>query len=263
MVVKDHKPLWYITVHLSSLISLIPTDGKLILLCDRLNPIISFCPIFTSPPSHPLHPTRNLTKDLALFIRLERGMLGFKSRRKIKRTGTAMAPDFSCLLNYIFLAENRETAENCQSWETVFSVLSHLDTSICHSAPPFFPALENVTNLLTLSSFSSSSLMYLYHPFSVPWRSLDLQQDNKSVITQKQLQRYTTFKRQAVLLRLLLLVKLVKQWTNNHLCPWTSQEEHCFWNWHSQCLNTDSSSSCPEGRRRPISWTTSRQRETL
>lgn len=49
---EDHKPLWRITVHLSSLISLIPADGKLILLCNRLNPINSVCPIFTSPPSH-------------------------------------------------------------------------------------------------------------------------------------------------------------------------------------------------------------------
>ena len=49
---EDHKPLCRITVHLSSLISLIPTDGKLILLCDRFNPISSVCPIFTSRPSH-------------------------------------------------------------------------------------------------------------------------------------------------------------------------------------------------------------------
>lgn len=46
-----YKPLWHITVHLFSLISLIPTDGKLILLYDRLNPINSVCPIFTSPLS--------------------------------------------------------------------------------------------------------------------------------------------------------------------------------------------------------------------
>lgn len=59
---EDHKPLWHITVHLSSLISLIPTDGKLILLCDRLNPINSVCPIFTSRPSHALHYPGNLTE---------------------------------------------------------------------------------------------------------------------------------------------------------------------------------------------------------
>lgn len=132
---EDHKPLWYITVHLSSLISLIPTDGKLILLCDRLNPIISFCPIFTSPPSHPLHPTRNLTEDLSLSIRLERGMLGFKSRRKIRRIGTLMASDFSCLLNYIFLTlcNDRELSVLRDS---VFSF-----ESSWHFHLPFSPAI--------------------------------------------------------------------------------------------------------------------------
>ncbi len=60
---EDHKPLGRITVHLSSLISLIPTDGKLILLCDRLNPINSVCPIFTSPPSHTPRSPGYLTED--------------------------------------------------------------------------------------------------------------------------------------------------------------------------------------------------------
>lgn len=50
------KPLCGITIHLSAVISLIPTDGKLILLCDRLNPINSVCPIFTSRASHTLAP---------------------------------------------------------------------------------------------------------------------------------------------------------------------------------------------------------------
>lgn len=59
---EDHKLLWRITVHLSSLISLIPTDGKLILLCDRLNPINSVCPIFTSHPSHALRSPGNLAE---------------------------------------------------------------------------------------------------------------------------------------------------------------------------------------------------------
>lgn len=62
-LIEDHKPLWHITVHLSSLISLIPTDGKLILLYDRLNPINSVCPTFTSPLSHSPGPKTLCAKD--------------------------------------------------------------------------------------------------------------------------------------------------------------------------------------------------------
>lgn len=97
VVMEDHKPLWCITVHLSSLISLIPADGKLILLCDRLNPINSVCPIFTSPPSHTPRSPGYFDRG-PLSQRLEGGMLGFKSRRKIRRIGTLMVSRFSCLV---------------------------------------------------------------------------------------------------------------------------------------------------------------------
>lgn len=101
---EDHKPLSRITVHLSSLISLIPADGKLIFLCDRLNPINSVCPIFTSPPSHtPCCP--GYFDRGPLSKRPEGGMLGFKSRRKIKRNDTLTVSHFSCLVNYIFKAQ--------------------------------------------------------------------------------------------------------------------------------------------------------------
>lgn len=100
---EDHKPLGRITVHLCSLVSLIPADGKLILSCDRANPITSVCPIFTSPPPH-ARLLRGCFDPGPLSKRLEGGMLGFKSRQKIKRTGTLAASHLSRLVNYILQA---------------------------------------------------------------------------------------------------------------------------------------------------------------
>lgn len=128
MVMEDHKPLWHITVHLFSLISLIPTDGKLILLCDRLNPINSVCPIFTSPPSYTPCSNGNLTGN-PLSERLEGGTLGFKSRREIRRIGTLMS---FFLSGELYFCSNIVT-ENCHSWETLLSFLNHLHISICQS----------------------------------------------------------------------------------------------------------------------------------
>lgn len=152
VAIEDHKPLWHITTHLSSLISLIPADGKMILLCDRLNPINSVCPIFTSPPSHTPHSPGNLTED-PLSERLEGGMLGFKSRREIRRIGTLMR---------FFLSGELYFSHTVlwHSWQCSHFLNILTFPSVSQSVLSFSPD-SDIINLLTLSSSPSSSLMHL------------------------------------------------------------------------------------------------------
>lgn len=169
---EDHKPLWCITVHLSSLISLILADGKLILLCDRLNPINSVCPIITSPLTHtPGFP--GYFDRGPLSKRLEGGTLGFKSRRKIKRIDKLVAAHFSCVANYIFKAQLQR------------DFLNHLDIFIrqsWHLSPS--DSMTKKMSFLMLSRSPSSSRL-VFQVSTVPLSSSDLQRDKISLPSQR------------------------------------------------------------------------------
>lgn len=121
-----------------------------------------------------------------LCRRLKGGMLGFKSRQKIRRIGILMASDLLCLMNYIFVALVGDAELSFpRAHVLIFEPSWHFHLSL--NVPAIHKKICSKsfnTQLLSLL-LSDAPLLLISKVFTVPWRSLDLQQDNKSVISRE------------------------------------------------------------------------------
>lgn len=99
-----------------------------------------------------------------LCRRLKGGMLGFKSRQKIRRIGILMASDLLCLMNYIFVALVGDAELSFpRAHVLIFEPSWHFHLSL--NVPAIHKKRKYVQNLLTLSYSPFSSLMHLCYSF--------------------------------------------------------------------------------------------------